>query len=262
LVIFIIFHLFTNAQAALWFGQDGRSYIQSVNAIQDMPFIEIAEVLLVALPLLIHALFGIRYLRTGEMNSFGYDGAHPYLPEYSRNRAYTWQRITSWILLVGITFHVAHMRFVEQPVQVGWGLKPQYLIRLTPDSGLLSVSQRLDVDLLHAGDISQNWAKDLARKPLRAGQILALTPDYGTAELLMVRDAFKSPLIMLIYTILVLAACFHAFNGLWTFLITWGISLSNLSQRWMLYLSTLLLGVTAFLGLVTIFGTYWINLRH
>ena len=64
-----------------------------------------------------------------------------------------------------------------------------------------------------------------------------------------------------LYTIFVLAAAFHAFNGLWTSLITWGAMLSYQSQRAMIPICWLGVGLLAFLGLAAIWGSYWINLR-
>lgn len=239
LVLFIVFHLFTNAQAALWIGDDGQSYIRSVNAIHEIPFLQVVELMIIALPLIIHALYGLKILQTSEENSYGYDGKHPYLPEYNRNKAYTWQRITSWILLFGIVLHVLQMHFLEGPVKSDEG----YSIFVSQDAGLASVSKRLNVNLKET---------DLG--------LTAVAPNFGTAELLMVRETFKSPLMMVLYTIFVLAACFHSFNGLWTFMLTWGIVLSESSQRMMLKASTFLMFIVTFLGLSTIYLTYWINL--
>ena len=243
LVIFIIFHLITNSQAAL-FGDDGRIYIESVNAIQHMPYLRIMEVLLLAFPLLIHSIWGVYYLTTSQSNSYGNTGHTPYLPEYNRNHAYTWQRITSYLLLIGIVVHVLHMRFVDAPERHIQDSQISYTVNLSMDPGLVSLADRLDASLG-----SNN------------GQIQAVTKDFGTAELLMVRDAFKNPWIMTFYTIFVLAACFHAFNGLWTFMITWGVTLSIKIQRIFLGITTILMFLMTFLGLATIYLTYWVNLR-
>jgi succinate dehydrogenase / fumarate reductase cytochrome b subunit len=248
LVIFIIFHLITNSQAAFWIGDDGQSYIHSVNAIHEIAYLQIVELLLIALPLAIHAIWGIYYLRTGEGNAYQDVGNKPYLPEYGRNRAYTWQRITSWILLFGIIAHVVHMRFVESPISRQVGNETFYAILLERDPGLQSLSSRLGVEL------EEN--KDLPK-----GHVYAVAKNFGTAELLMVREAFKTPWIMALYSIFVLAACFHAFNGLWTFMITWGVTLSDRIQRIFLRFATFLMFLTTFLGLATIYLTYWVNLR-
>lgn len=232
LVIFIIFHLVTNSQAAL-FSDDGRTYIESVNAIQHMPYLRLMEVLLLALPLLIHSIWGVYYLTTAEYNSYGSSGSTPYLPQYGRNHAYTWQRTTSYLLLIGIVVHVLHMRFVDAPVMHDQDGQISYTVQVSMDPGLNALAERLGVVLNDHG--------------------VATTKDFGTAELLMVRDAFKKPELMVFYTIFVLAACFHAFNGLWTFMITWGITLSVRSQRLFLGFTTALMFLITFLGLATIY---------
>lgn len=241
LVLFLLFHLFTNVQAALWIGDDGKGFIRSVNGIQSIPFLRVVELVLIAMPLVIHAMWGVYYLLTGKSNSYGDTGTTPYLPEYTRNRAYTWQRITSWLLLAGIAGHIMHMYIMERPVERSDG----YAVFLTSDSGLKTVASRLHVEL-------ENTSSGL----------YGVAKDFGTAELLMVREAFKNPVIMGLYTLFVLAACFHAFNGLWTFMITWGITLSTRSQRFFLKVATFLMFLTTFFGLAAIYLTYWVNLRH
>jgi succinate dehydrogenase / fumarate reductase cytochrome b subunit len=92
-------------------------------------------------------------------------------------------------------------------------------------------------------------------------QVTALSPNFGTAVLLMVRETFKSPLMIFLYTVFVLAATFHAFNGLWTFMITWGITLTAASQQLMRKCAVVLMVLISFLGLAAIWATYWINLK-
>lgn len=243
LVLFLFFHLFTNSEAALWFGDDGKSFIKSVNSIHETPYLQVVEILLLGAPILIHALFGLHYLKSAAINDIPTDGSRPYLA-YGRNHAYTWQRITSWILLFGILLHVFHMRFYEAPQKIEVDGKVRYEITVTKDPGLASVAKRVSADLISTPD-----------------KIKIVTNDFGTAELMMLRDQFKSPLIMALYTIFVFAACFHAFNGLWSFMISWGVTLTVKSQEWMLRVATFLMGLTLFFGLITIYTTYWINLK-
>src|SRR5258708_7890118 len=115
LVLFLIEHLFTNSQAALFFGDDGNGFVRAVNALKNLPYLSVIEVTLIGVPFLVHGGWGIYYLFTSKSNSWGNDGTRPYLPEYPRNHAYTWQRITSWILLIGIIAHVVDMRFIHYP---------------------------------------------------------------------------------------------------------------------------------------------------
>lgn len=285
LVVYIIFHLVTNSQAALWIGADGQSFIHSVNSIHETPYLLLLELFIIALPIVIHATWGLYNIYMSKCNSYGDDGKSPYLPEYGRNHAYTWQRITAWMVLVGIIFHVVHMRFIESPISARKGSETNYIIRIDKDPGIYTVANRLNTQLLDTKQVqslkeklphlnteekvqAQNlrfqyqFVDALESKPLRANQLLAVAPDFGTAELLMLRETFKSPVMMLIYTIFVLAACFHAFNGLWSFLITWGVTLNPPSQRWTFHIATFLMAIVAFCGLAAIFGTYWFNLRQ
>lgn len=287
LVVYLFQHLLVNSQAALFVGNDGLGFIESVNSIHELPYLPIIELAVLAVPILIHMLLGIKYLRTSEENSFGGDGKKPYLPEYGRNRAYTWQRITSWLLIVGIIAHVIHMRFIEYPSSAQKGHQRYYMVKVEEAEGIQTLGERLDVALYSPEQIealklnlpkeAANAAKSVAEqtlqqdkkfihalesKNLTKGQIMAVAKDFGTAELLMVRETFKSPLMIFLYTLFVLAACFHGFNGLFTFMIKWGITLTQQSQRLMLKIAKFLMVLTIFFGLSAIFLTYWVNLRY
>lgn len=273
---FLIIHLFTNSQAALLIGDDGSGFIKTANDIRQLPFLPVIEIALLAVPFFIHTVWGIKYLFTGESNSIPTDGTKPALNEYYRNKAYTWQRVTSWILLVLITLHVIHMRFMEYPTQLKRGPEKIYMVRVNSDPGIHSVAERLGVTLYNAQQIEterktlnshqshqqQEWINALTARPIDEKQLIAVSNNFGTAELLMVRETFKEPILMLLYTVLVLSACFHGFNGLWTFLITWGITLSPRSQNGMRKVAYGLMGIIAFLGLAAVWGTFWINLRQ
>ncbi|MBA3958100.1 MAG: succinate dehydrogenase [Parachlamydiaceae bacterium] len=291
LVLFLIIHLVANSQAALFFGEDGQGFIKAANDIRNLPYLLAIEVGLLAIPFIIHIVWGIQYLMTSESNSISSDGSKPALPEYPRNQAYTWQRITSWILLVLITLHVVQMRFMEAPVSTQVGAQKYFVIRVHEDAGLFPLAERLDVKLLNHRQAQQeiennaskelpegnsaealvekqrisqeqNWKDAISSLPLNDEQLLVIAKNFGTAELLMVRETFKMPLMLVLYTVLVLSACFHAFNGLWTFCITWGITQSPDSQNKMRSFSTFLMCVIAFIGLAAIWGSYWINLKQ
>lgn len=263
LALFLFEHLLVNSQAALYIGDDGYGFINAVNAIHNLPYLPVIEIALLGVPILLHAAFGVRYLRTGLSNSGRSDGSKPRLT-YGRNHAYTWQRITSWILLFLLAFHIIQMRFVEYPEFARHEGNRLYMVRLQEDAGLRSVAGRLEVQIYTADQIPGDspWKESLKNSPLIAGEVAAVAPDFGTAELLVVRDTFKSPLMIAIYTILVLTACFHAYNGLWTFMISWGINLTQRSQRLMLGFCIFLMLLVAFFGLAAIGATYWINLKQ
>lgn len=293
LVIYLIEHLVTNSQAALWIGEDGHGFIRMVNFLQHLPYLQVVEVVLLGIPILFHALLGIQYLFTSKSNAKTTDGSSPSLKEYGRNRAYTWQRITSWVLLLGILFHVVQMRFLNKPKEILLENQSKSLTVLSADPGLYTLCARLQVELFSKAQIVSlpkepsldsskevadpfiqssleeqrkkqyaTWIQTMQDFSLQVGQLVALCPDVGTALLLATRDVFKSPWMAFFYTLFVGAALFHAFNGLWTFLISWGAILSVRSQAKALNVCIVLMGLLGFLGLAAIWGSYWINLRH
>lgn len=317
LVIYLSMHLFTNSQAALFLGDDGQGFIHSVNSIHELPYLPIIEIGVLAFPILIHGLWGIYYAYRAKYNSFGGNGAEPYLPEYPRNHAFTWQRITAWLLVLGIIAHVVHMRFVEYPTSAELDGHHFYMVRVSLDDGLYTLSERLGVGLYDHKQIQQlkkdfdnkhekslsvseyfktffaslsgllkvpsvttpdgkgevliqkqhehqekHWLDALEKRPLKEGEVIAIADNFGTAELLMLRDTFKMPIMLVFYTLLVLTACFHAFNGLWTSMISLGITLNRKSQFIMSGVSILLMVVVTLLGLSAIWLTYWINLKQ
>ena len=105
------------------------------------------------------------------------------------------------------------------------------------------------------------WLEVLEKQKVDQNQVVAVAKDFGTASVLAVRDTFKHPLYVGLYTLFVLAACFHGFNGLWTFCITWGVVLKVAAQQKVLRFAWALMFLIAFLGLASIWGTYWLNLR-
>ncbi len=289
LVLFLMEHLFTNSQAALYIGDNGIGFVNSVSWLKNLPYLQVIEIVLLGVPFLVHGIWGIKYLMTAKYNSTSSDGSQPSLPQYKRNKAYTWQRITSWILLVGIVGHVVQMRFINYPTATQLNGHDYYMLPISLDRGLTTLSYRLDFELYDQNKIDafkneleqetkaslssvedavlvqnqkqrQSWLEALEAKALHENEIMAVTPSFGVAELLMVRDTFKSPLMIFLYTGLVLAACFHAFNGLWTAMISWGVTLTVTSQRLMRKFAVGLMVIITFLGLAAIWGTYWINL--
>jgi succinate dehydrogenase / fumarate reductase cytochrome b subunit len=266
LVIFLLEHLLTNSQAALLLGDNGKGFVRMVNWLHNLPYLQVIEITLLGVPILIHLFLGLKYLFTAKFNSYKTDGSKPML-RYGRNRAYTWQRITSWILLIGLLVHIAHFRFLDYPRSLQLNSQSFYLIRVTSDEGLPSVASRLGVELYDERAITKEigkphaWVEALSHYTLSSGEIVAVAKDFGTASLLAVRDTFKSPYYVAFYTIFVLAACFHAFNGFWTFLITWGVILKASAQKSMVTFAIGLMLLVAFLGLASVWGTYWLNLK-
>lgn len=255
-VLFLMGHLFTNSQAALWIGDDGKGFIHAVNGIHELPYLKAIELLFLAFPILIHTLWGIKYALTAHYNSFGPKGNHPHLPQYERNHAYTWQRLTAWLLVFLVAAHVIQMRFIDYPdvntTAVHGQQQVTYSVKVTQDQGLEQLAARLGV-ILRDPPLSDQTAPAINARWAEA-------QDFGTAELLMVRETFKNPVMIVLYTLLVLTACFHGFNGLWTFMNKWGVTLTARSQLLMWRLAALLMLFFGGLGLSAVWLTYWVNL--
>ena len=310
-VVFLILHLVTNSGAALWIGDDGHMFVRLSNLLESLPYLQIVEIVLLGVPFAIHMILGVKYLLSSKPNSEnGPKGAKPSM-RYGRSRAYTWQRISAIILLVGIILHVIHMRFIDKPHQVMFNNQNHYLVKLNFDQGLYTLCERLHVKLYNTDLINQmkhsfnatdgyetselftvesawkgsmsipfdpaiaekaamiqkreetgNFIHSLEGFHLKPTQVIAsgLTP--GKVMLLSVRNAFKVPWMAGLYTIFVIVAAYHALNGLWTVLITWGFILSFRSQKTMSHVCVWLMLALMFLGLVSVWGSYWINLRN
>jgi len=308
LVIFLIEHLITNSQAALLLGDSGKGFVRMVDLIHNLPYLTVIEVAFLGIPILIHMCWGIKYALSAKVNSIRSDGSKPHL-KYSRNRAFTWQRITSWILVVLLILHIVKFRFLEYPHTINPGSKTAYFVKVSMDPGLYTVADRLDVKLYDSKALNQLQREDgqsrrekalvkaaedireresssynqqdavilqsaqsyeekrlyieaLTDVKLKRGEVVAVAPKFGTASLLTVRDTFKNPIWVTVYTLFVLSACFHAFNGLWTSMLTWGWVIKSTAQTSARKMAIGLMLVIAFLGLAAVWGTYFLNLKH
>jgi succinate dehydrogenase / fumarate reductase cytochrome b subunit len=105
-------HLTTNS-SIVWgeylSGGGVHTFQHEVNFIHSLPALVLIEIGLIWLPLLYHAAFGIYIATTGRSNVRHYN--------YQDNWRYTWQRLTGYIALVFILYHVATLRW-------GWDWLP------------------------------------------------------------------------------------------------------------------------------------------
>lgn len=248
LVIYIFEHLLVNSQAAVWLSEDGKGFIRLVNSLESLPYLHVIEITFIGVPLALHLVWGVKRALTARINSGSSDGSKPSL-KYSRNYAYTLQRLSSWILLFGIIGHVTQMRFLEQPKKIEIDGKEQSMLTITDDNKLAPLAHRLGATIFYPTELNK----------LKSDQVIVTADNPGTVILLMVRDTFKSPLMCILYTLFVLAAAFHAFNGFWTFLITWGAILSYRAQKGMIPICLMGVAILSFFGLAAIWGSYWIG---
>lgn len=92
---FLVFHLWANSQSRLGAEHYNREVVGNLQTVNYLPLIEL---LLIALPLAFHALYGLVIIRGGQAEPLRY----PYL----RNRRYWLQRISGVGLLAFLVFHL------------------------------------------------------------------------------------------------------------------------------------------------------------
>lgn len=102
---YLFIHLATNA--TVWDGP--RAFQQRVDAIHSLGWmLPVVEWTFIFLPILFHAVVGVLIMRTGHQNV----GSYP----YGGNIRYYLQRVTAWIALVFIFWHVFEMHGWIKPV--------------------------------------------------------------------------------------------------------------------------------------------------
>ncbi|NGX48511.1 MAG: Succinate dehydrogenase cytochrome b558 subunit [Candidatus Anoxychlamydiales bacterium] len=254
LVLFLIEHLFTNSTVAL-FLDDGSFFVRSVSLFQSIPFLPAIEIVLIGIPLALHASLGVKYIITGELNSFKTDGRRPALYKFKRNKAYSWQRITSYFLAIFLVFHIVQMRFLDKPKTVILNNSTFYYVKIKKDDKLEKLSKKLDIKVFSKNEVYELGEK-FQKMKLKDSEVFAFSKNSGAAFLLEVRNTFKNPFMVAIYSVFVLVACFHAMNGFWTFLMTWGFIISNRSQRVSLNICYWIMLFIISLGFVSIWSSY------
>ncbi len=303
-LIFLMEHLFTNSQMALFFTNGDLWFVRSVDFLRNLPYLNVIEIGLLGIPIAYHAIWGVMYMLKSKSNAFKSDGSTP-LVKSGRNRAYTVQRMSAWVLLIGIVLHVAQMRIFDYPYKY----QTSFYLPVELDPGLYGLANRLGVELynsdsieiergkltqleqkiqlvesrlqerkealaktgeydpemgmiyqsLQKNDFLKEHVKGLESRKLKEHQVMAVSKSFGNLELIGVRETFRNPWMCVFYTIFVLAAVFHGFNGLWTFLITWGIILSGKAQSRSVTFCVGLMFVLGLLGMMSIWGTYFLG---
>lgn len=142
-------------------------------------------------------------------------------PQYSnfRNWMYFLQRLSGVIVLGFIVFHLIQFRFLSEGA--------------FKDTHLADPARPAEV---------VHYVKDTYH---------AYSP-YG-----VIKGGLQSPLVQIIYLVGLLATAFHFANGIWSFSVTWGLTIGRKSQLLMSYATmAIFLGVAAF-GFYAFFGFIW-----
>lgn len=156
--LFLIEHFYSNAIAMM----GKAAYDKQVDSLSSIPFLPVIEVMLIAIPLLYHAGYGI-YIGMMSRNN-------PYRYSYSRNWMFFAQRVSGIVTLVFVLYHL-------------------WMFRL-------------------------------------ASLILGTPVNFDA-----VQSHLQTPAIFAFYLLGVISTTFHFSNGLWTGLITWGITTGPRAQR-------------------------------
>ncbi|MBK5970582.1 MULTISPECIES: succinate dehydrogenase [Thiorhodovibrio] len=96
---FLVFHLWENSQSR--FGAE--HYNAQVASIQQLNYLVIFEVVVIALPLLLHAGYGLVVIGSG--------GAEPLRYRYARNWLYWLQRMSGIAIIAFLALHLGLTRF-------------------------------------------------------------------------------------------------------------------------------------------------------
>jgi len=164
--LFIILHITLNS--SVFYGGI-TAYKTVINVMQNIPLITEAEIIIIAIPIIFHAIYGLWIVYLAKNNVLTYT--------YYRNWAFYLQRITAVITLIYLLFHVAILRFLNHDASV-----------------IISVLNR----------------------------------------------TLQNPLFFILYVIGVLSAIYHFTNGIFSFLISWGVIVNDKSQKVLQYIVLLL----------------------
>jgi len=99
--LFLTFHLILNLSAR----GGAEQYDRIINAMRSFPGIFIVELLVIFIPITLHAIYGTWVVYTGQSNVLRY--------KYARNWFYILQRISGLYTVVFIIIHVYLLRFGE-----------------------------------------------------------------------------------------------------------------------------------------------------
>jgi succinate dehydrogenase / fumarate reductase, cytochrome b subunit len=178
--LFLIVHLTVNYYAT----KGADQFNTAANVMEHLPFVRFLELVLIYLPLLFHAIYGIYIAFQAKHNvkNFG----------YFRNWMYAFQRFTGLFLVIFLAWHIW-----ETHIQV------------------------------------------LLGKPL----------DFN-----MMVEILDNPFMLIFYIVGVLCAVFHFSNGLWAFLVHWGVIVTPRAQKFTTYFTVVVFVLLSYVGIRALFA--------
>ncbi len=178
--LFLIVHFTVN-----WFATRGpASFNKAAGFMEHLPYLLFFEIVLIYLPILFHAIYGV-YIAFQAKNNVKRYG-------YFRNWMFFLQRWSGIFLVIFIAWHV-------------W-------------------ETRIQMALGHALNFQ------------------------------MMSAILDNPGMFVFYVVGVLATVFHFSNGLWSFCVTWGISVSPRAQKLTTYLTVVVFIFLAIVGIGALFA--------
>ncbi|MBT2697863.1 succinate dehydrogenase cytochrome b558 subunit [Bacillus sp. ISL-40] len=176
--IFVIQHLIVNHYATVGV----ESFNKAANFMGNLPFRYVLETVIIYLPILFHAIYGLYIAFTAKNNASQYG--------FFRNWMFMLQRVSGVITLIFITWHVWETR-----VAAAFGNEVNFQ---------------------------------------------------------MMQDILSSPFMFAFYVIGIISAIFHFANGLWSFLVSWGITVSPRSQVISTYVTIVIFLALSYVGVTTL----------
>jgi succinate dehydrogenase / fumarate reductase cytochrome b subunit len=178
--VFLIQHLVVNHFAT----KGAESFNAAAHFMEQLPFRYVLEVLVIFLPLIYHAVYGLYIAFTAKNNVSNYG--------YLRNWLFMAQRVTGVITLIFIVWHVWETR-----IAAAFGQEVNYQ---------------------------------------------------------MMEAILTNPFMLAFYIVGVVSTTFHFANGLWSFFVSWGITVTPRSQVISTYVTLGIFIVLTVVGLRAIFA--------
>jgi succinate dehydrogenase / fumarate reductase cytochrome b subunit len=176
--IFVMQHLIVNHYAT----EGVDSFNKAANFMGNLPFRYVLETVIIYLPILFHAIYGLYIAFTAKNNASQYG--------FFRNWMFLLQRVSGVITLIFITWHVWETR-----VAAAFGNEVNFQ---------------------------------------------------------MMEDILSSPFMFAFYVVGIISAIFHFANGLWSFLVSWGITVSPRSQVISTYVTIVIFLTLSYVGVTTL----------
>jgi len=195
-IIFFIQHLFINFLSSFWIFNNAKYFISFITFYHNLRGIKYIEIIFIAIPFILHALIGLKYM-IGRRYSFKSDKL------YDQQKAYVLQKITAWILIIGILLHVLQMRFINHPATVTIDNQKYFALEITKSEKLSKIAKKLDFKILDNTDVNKvSFVKvHLTQREtkLKSNRTYALVKNPSKALLVVIINNFQSKVMVFLY---------------------------------------------------------------